>query len=536
MIAYILIISILFFISGYIFYGRYLEKKLDVSRGNKTPAHTMNDGIDYCPANKFVLFGHHFSSIAGAGPIVGPIAAALIFGWLPALLWILIGSVFIGGVHDFASLVASIKHKAKSISELAKEYISGRAYKLFLAFTWLALIYVLTVFIDLTVNTFTMNGGVASSSVIYIFLAVAFGLCLYRLKIKLGVLTAAFVLMIFAGIFAGQKYPLVFVNGATIWRAVLLAYCFVASVLPVWMLLQPRDYLSSFLLYISVIVGVSGILMGSNTQTIEFPAFIAWHSEGAGGIFPMLFVMVACGAVSGFHSLVASGTTAKQLCYETDAKPVAYGGMLLEGVVAVIALSTVMLLTKRPDLTSKSPLSIYANGLGQFGSMLGLNRELCISFGMLTISTFMLTTLDTATRISRYILQEFLDLKEPRHRYMATAITLILPSLFIFLPMSDAGGNPVPSWKIIWPVFGATNQLLAALALLSISVWLKRRGKNIFFVAIPAVFMLIVTSWAVVLLVVQYGFNVVGITAAVLLVLSFVLLLETIKIFRKTTA
>jgi len=539
MILFILVFSAILFVLAYLVYGRILEKRYDVDDNRATPSHTDYDGVDRVPASKAVLLGHHFSSIAGAGPIVGPIIAATAFGWLPALIWVILGSIFIGGVHDFSSLIASIRHKARSIAEIAKEYMSPTAYKLFLAFIWLTLVYVLTVFTDLTATTFVEDGGVATSSMLFMLLAVGFGLFVYRLKVSVLRSSLIFVPLVFFGVWLGQQIPLsadmipTFIGGnpAKTWDIVLIVYCFLASTLPVWILLQPRDYLSSYLLYSSVLGGFVGILFGG--FAMQYPAFSTWYVPQLGSLFPILFITVACGACSGFHSIVASGTSSKQLNKESDAKTVGYGAMLIEGIVAVIALSTVAVLIKGDPLTGKAPLIIYGTGMSKFLGVFGIPSQIGFSFGLLALSTFILTTLDTATRLSRYIFEEFFNLKGAGARYFSTAATLVLPAVFVLITLKDPQGNPLPAWKAIWPVFGATNQLLAGLALLVISVWLKKVGKKTAFVVIPMLFMVVMTVWALALLVSQFGFTTVGIISAALLLLAVLLIVEAVKAWQK---
>jgi carbon starvation protein len=541
MLSLILIIAFAFFFLAYFLYGRFLERRYDVDSSRPTPSHTDYDGIDRVPAHRAVLLGHHFSSIAGAGPIVGPILAASMFGWLPVLLWVVIGSIFIGGVHDFSALIASIRHKARSIAEIAKEYMSPLAYKLLLAFIWLSLIYVLTVFIDLTATTFVADGGVATSSIIFMALAVGFGVFVYRLKIPVLWSTLIFVPLVFVAIWVGQLIPIkpetvpVIIGNAPAktWDMFLIAYCFVASVTPVWILLQPRDYLSSFLLYASVVGGFFGILVGGilGKFSAEFPAFLAWSTPKGESLFPILFITVACGACSGFHSIVASGTSSKQIDKESDARLVGYGAMLIEGIVAVVALITVAIVATLPS--SFDPQQVYAAGMAKFLSIFHIPEKLGKSFGLLAISTFILTTLDTATRLSRYIFEEFFELKGKRWRYLSTAATLVLPSIFVLITLKDASGNPMPAWKVIWPVFGATNQLLAGLVLLVIAVWLKKTGKKAGFVLAPMAFMNVMTIWAIVLLLIQYKITIVGIIAAILLVMALILIIESVRTVSK---
>ncbi|RKY87437.1 carbon starvation protein A [candidate division KSB1 bacterium] len=535
-LAVILLVGVVLFLLAYLFYGRWLVKTYGLKKDNPTPSHALYDSIDYVPAKASVLLGHHFSSIAGAGPIVGPIIAAVAFGWLPTLSWIILGAIFIGGVHDFSALVASIRHQGRSIADIAKDYLSPHTRRLFLAFVWLTLVYVLIVFIDLTATTFKQNGGIATSAFLYILFALTFGFSLYRLNMHLTIATVLFVALVFLGIFIGQRFPLkaeflpsLFGDVKKTWSIVLIGYCLIASIMPVWILLQPRDYLCSYLLYVSVIVGFVGLLFGG--YAINYPSFTYFHSPELGTLFPILFITVACGAISGFHSLVASGTSSKQIDKENHARPIGYGGMLIEGLVALIALSTVVMVTKGNPVLKQSPLQIYAAGMGRFFEVFGLSAKLGQSFGLLALSTFLLTTLDTATRIARYVFQEFFAIQQKNFRYLATVATLVLPVIFALITLHDSAGNPIPAWKIIWPVFGATNQLLAALTLLIIFVWLNRLKKKTLFISLPMVFMLIVTLTALFMLILRFQFTIVGIVALILFILALFLIYETIGVF-----
>jgi carbon starvation protein len=539
MLALLILAVTVLFLLAYVVYGGFLVKRYEIDENRLTPSHTDYDNVDRVPAHRAVLLGHHFSSIAGAGPIVGPVIAALAFGWAPVLGWIVLGSIFIGGVHDFSALVASVRHKARSIAEVAKEYMSPLAWKLLLVFIWFSLIYVISVFADLTAASFVENGGVATSSMLYIILAIGFGISIYRLKVGILPASLIFVPLVFFSIWLGQQIPIQAetVNNVVgwdpkrVWSILLIIYCFLASTLPVWFLLQPRDYLSSFLLYGSVVGGFVGILFGG--LQISFPAFKAWNSAELGTLFPMLFITVACGACSGFHSLVASGTSSKQIDKESDAKLIGYGAMLVEGLVAFIALATVIMLAKDEPLTTKVPLVIYGEGMGRFLSVFGASHAFGVSFGLLALSTFVLTTLDTATRLGRYVFEEFFGLKGGPLRYLSTLGTLVLPAFLVLITLKDQAGNAIPAWKAIWPVFGATNQLLAGLVLLVVAVWLKKTSKKTGFVLGPMFFMNVMTVWALVLLLLRYRFSVVGIIAAVLLLLAIILIIEACRTIKK---
>jgi len=415
MAVLLFIIAIIVFALAYVVYGSFLKNKVfGLNNKNKTPAHELNDGVDYVPAPAPVLLGHHFSSIAGAGPIVGPITAASSWGWLPAYLWVLIGNIFIGGVHDMSSLVASIRNKAKSIAEIGSAYLSKRAGFLFKLFIWLALLYVVAVFINVAQITFNakvpmiangkveyldIGGGVATSAVLYIILAILFGFAVYHLKKSLKLTTFLFVIFVYASVFIGQSFPIHL--PPNVWNVILIIYVAVASVTPVWILLQPRDYLSSFLLYGAVIMAGFGILISFGKIETHIPAFLGFNSD-IGPLFPLLFVVIACGSISGFHSLVGSGTTSKQLDKETDALPVGYGAMLMEGIVAVMSIIFVLSLSNVEfKVLKKNVAAIYGTGIGKFMSFLGIPETFGIAFGMLALSSFVLTSTDTGTRLAR---------------------------------------------------------------------------------------------------------------------------------------
>lgn len=552
MIVVLLLASIAVFAAAYRLYGGWLSARLGLDDRRAVPAEAMRDGVDFVPTPAPVVLGHHFSSIAGAGPVVGPILAGLFFGWVPAVLWIVLGSIFVGGVHDMASLVGSIRHRARSVAELARAYMSPLAFKLCLAFIWLALVYVVVVFADLTAATFQdaefNGGGVAISSGLFIVLALVFGIVSVRSKLPIAITTAVFLPLVALAIWVGDAsaipegvVPALFGSERNTWNLVLLGYAFLASITPVWILLQPRDYLSSFLLYFAVVGGAAGILIGGLSGGFEtgWPAFVSpamVREVGAtplGPLFPILFITVACGACSGFHSIVASGTTAKQLRCESDARRVGYGAMLIEGLVAVLALACVMRLPWGGEALGMQPLQVYAAGMGAFLSRIGVPAEMGAHFGLLALSTFLLTTLDTCTRLGRYVFQEFFELGNGVGvRAAATVATLALPALLLSITLTDAAGNPVPAWRAIWPVFGATNQLLAGLALLTATVWLKRTGRAFIFVAVPMTFMIATTMTALWMLVGENGFTLVGSIAVFLFLLGSLLVVEAVRALR----
>lgn len=536
MIASIVLAGLAILAAGYFVYGRLVEGWLGLDPQRPTPAQTLADGVDYMPTSPAVLMGHHFSSIAGAGPIVGPVIAAAAFGWLPAVVWIVLGSILIGGVQDFAALAASLRHQARSVAEIAREEISPLARLLFLVFVWLALVYVIVVFVDLTSATFTHDPGVASASLMYILMAVALGLLVYRAGVRLSRASAIFVPLVFVAIGVGQVWPLSLplADPAPAWNLILLSYCLIASVLPVWLLLQPRDYLSSFLLYACLGGGVLGIVLGGGAldpEVAPLPAFAGWSDPNLGLLFPAMFITIACGACSGFHSIVASGTTAKQLASEAHARPVAYGGMLLEGVLALLSVSAVVLVGTRAA-AGMAPTVVFSQGLGRILAAVGLPEAVGAHFAALAISTFLLTTLDTCTRLARYVLEELLSLPRGRKApaLLATLATLALPALLTQITLHLPDGTPAPAWKVIWPVFGATNQLLGALAMLAITIWLRNRGRRHAFVAVPMLLMFGVTLVALAQLAWRYTpLTLIGAIAAALFVLALILASEAIR-------
>lgn len=530
----IALIVIALFSIAYRLYGRFLRQEFKLDNRQPTPACVVNDGVDYVPTRLPILLAQHFSSIAAAGPIVGPILAGLWFGWLPALLWIIFGNIFIGAMHDFANLTASLRHKARSIAEVVKENMSQRAYLLFLLFIWLSLVYVIVAFTDLTASTFVSaeyGAGVASSSFLYLLLSIFLGLALTRWQWPLGRATAVALPLLLLIIWGGQAIPLslptwLFSNPAKGWDVIILIYCFFASILPLWVLLQPRGYLGGYFLYAALAVGLIGLLFGG--YTAEYPAFIGFYSAKGAPLFPILFITVACGACSGFHGLVCSGTTSKQLAKEEDAAPVGYGGMLLEGLVAVIALATVMMFPAGDAALKKGPTEIYAAGLARFATLLGVPMEVAMSFGLLAFATFVYDTLDVATRLGRYILQELTGWEGSAGRIGATLATLALP-LFFLMTTEEA------AYLKFWSIFGASNQLLAALSLLGISVWLIKTGKNPLYALLPMFFILTMTLWSLGLFVAPwlrrwtegpFQFDAIPIVALILMAITLLLLIE----------
>ena len=490
--------------AGYRLYGRRVARHFRLDDARATPAHTRADGVDYVATPPFYLFAQHLSAIAAAGPIVGPILACQSFGWGPCLVWIGLGVVFIGAVHDFASLVASVRHEGTSVAEIAKHRLGTPAGRAMLAFIWIALVYVIVAFVDITASSFVSGseelagtsasfnpgGAVAAASVSYLLLAVAMGVVVRFLRPPLWLSTAVFVPATFGVVWLGTQASGALVLGHQTWSLAILAYCCVASVLPVWALLQPRGYLGGFVLYVALALGVFGVLFGG--YEIEQPAFKAWDAGKAGTLFPFLFVTIACGACSGFHGLVCSGTTSKQIGRESHTRLVGYGAMLAEAFVALIALVTVMIVAD-PALKGLPPGQVYGNGIGAFLTLIvgEGGAVFARTFGAMVLSTFIFDTIDVATRLGRYILQELFGWKGVAGAVAATVAT-VAPAAF-FLTFGAEG-----SYRIFWPLFGASNQLLAALTLIAIAVWLRQEGRPVAFVLVPLGFLLVVTLAALV--------------------------------------
>ena len=507
----LLVICSVCLLAGYVFYGRYLCKKWGVGEIDQpTPAHTMEDGVDYVPAPAPVLMGHHFSSIAGAGPITGPISAvAAGFGWGACALWIVIGGIFFGGVHDFGALFASVRHGGKSIGEIISANMSKRAKRLFIIFSYLTLILVVAAFASIVAGTFAAtfvdgavdlaaseaNARVAMVSLLFIVIAIVFGFAVYRRNVPMSTASVIGVLAIVAIIAVGMNFHPIYLSSKT-WMWIVGIYITVASVAPVWILLQPRDYLSSFLLYAMLALAVIAVLMG-NPSMSSLPVLNTPNNPTP--VFPVLFTTIACGAISGFHSLVSSGTTSKQLDKETDAKPIAYGGMLLECVLAILTLCATAYAysLKGTEFELTGATAIFGGGIaGMIDPSRGSLYNILYTLLVLTYSAFCLTSLDTATRLARFMFQEFwLDgtkgetpenvtgyKKVLANPYVATIITVVLGVML--------GLN---GYAKIWALFGSANQLLAALGLLAVATWLGNVGKDNKMFLIPMGFMLFVT-------------------------------------------
>ena len=505
-----MVIAIVVLGGGYLFYGRYLEKKWGIDPNAKTPAYELEDGVDYVPADTNIVFGHQFASIAGAGPINGPIQAA-IFGWLPVLLWILIGGVFFGAVQDFASMYASVKNKGRTIGYIIEEYIGKLGKKLFLLFCWLFCILVVAAFADVVAGTFngfvaddagivskvTANGAVATTSMLFIVEAVALGL----------------------------YFPMYLTRET--WHILIFIYILIASVAPVTMLLQPRDYLNSYLLIFMIAAAVVGVFVANPSCNLK--AFTSFNVDGS-YMFPILFVTIACGAVSGFHSLVSSGTASKQIKSEKNMLPVSYGAMIMESMLAVIALIAVASFADgeaaAQGLTTQP--QIFAGAIANFLEVIGLPHSLVFTLINLAVSAFALTSLDSVARVGRLSFQEFfidddtdmdhlpLYKKVATNKYFSTVITLVLAYLLAKVGYAE-----------IWPLFGSANQLLSVLALIACAVFLKKTKRQGAMLWIPMIFMMAVTFTALGMTICKLGgqFMTTGLSLGNTLQLIFAVLL-----------
>lgn len=555
-----MIIAIVVLGGAYLLYGRYLQKKWGIDPNAKTPAYEMEDGVDYEPADTNVVFGHQFASIAGAGPINGPIQAA-IFGWLPVLLWVLIGGVFFGAVQDFASMYASVKNKGRTIGYIIEEYIGKVGKKLFLLFCWLFCILVVAAFADVVAGTFNgfsvpetagqavqkiaANGSVATTSILFIFEAVGLGMILKYGKLHKWVNTAIAIVMLVAAVVIGLNCP-IYLTRET-WHILIFAYILVASVVPVWALLQPRDYLNSYLLIFMIVGAIVGVFVSN--PSCNLPAFTSFNVDGQ-YLFPILFVTIACGAVSGFHSLVSSGTASKQIKNEKNMLPVSFGAMLMESMLAVIALIAVASFATgeaaKQGLTTQP--QIFAGAIANFLTAVGLPYSLVFTLINLAVSAFALTSLDSVARVGRLSFQEFfLDegvtdenmtpfQKVVTNKYFATIITLVLAFLLAKVGYAE-----------IWPLFGSANQLLSVLALVACAVFLKKTKRQGWMLWVPMFFMMAVTFTALGMTIYKLGgaFLSTGLTlgntlqlvfAVLLLILGVIVAVQGVKkLFEKNT-
>ena len=499
----ILILSGVCLTAAYLFYGRYLAKKWGIDPHRKTPAHEFNDGMDYVPTRKAIVFGHHFATIAGAGPINGPIVAIMFgFGWVPVLLWILIGGILIGAVHDFAAMYASVKNKGRTIGYVIELYIGKTGKRLFMVFVWLFTILIIAAFADIAAETFNgytsegekiaANASVVTTSILFMVVAIAFGFYIRTKPQNMPLIIVANVLLALC-IVLGLWLPIF--GTKDFWLYFVFGYIFVAAVTPVWVLMQPRDFLNSFLLLGTMVSAIVGIFV--TNPTIEVASFAGFAVEFKGNVnylFPILFVTVACGAVSGFHALAASGTASKQIDNEQDMLPVSFGAMLIESMLAVIALIAVSAIAIGgiipSDTADKGPPAIFAEAVAGFLTGIGLPANIVYTLIALAISAFVLTTLDSVARIGRLAVQElFMTDEKPStlvkilsNKYFATTITLGPGYLLA-----------THGYQNIWSLFGSANQLLAALTLITCAVFLKKTERGGTMLYIPFGFMILVT-------------------------------------------
>ncbi len=540
--AVLLLIALGAFGLGYVVYSRFIERILGIDPERATPAHAKRDDVDYVPAHPTVLFGHHFAAIAGAGPIVGPVLAAQ-FGWLSVCLWVVLGCIFIGAAHDMISLFLSVRHGGESIGSVIGSVMGKTGKVLFLLFSWSALVLVVAVFSSQIADTFVADPAIASSSLLFIAEAIVFGICVYRLKMPVLWASLVFVPLMFAFVWIGNLIPLDLMklfslSKATthlVWCVVLLIYCFFASTCPVWVLLQPRDYLNAYLLYVMMALGIAGVFVAH--PVLRTDAFAGFNAEGLGGVaplLPILFVTVACGACSGFHSLVASGTSSKQLDNERSIRPIAYGGMLLEGVLAMIAVIGVAgTYASQSDYLAAiagpariSAVAMFASSVAGFAAKMGIPEKIANGFMLLSVSAFLMTTVDAGTRLARFSWQELMPEKAKplKNMYFGTALVCALAAGFLLGSESLRAS--------LWTLFASANQLLATLTLLTMTIWFMKNKKPFLLTGIPACFMFVVSSWALALKFtggISDGNFVMAATALFLLALGAVVVVLAIK-------
>ncbi|HQI04831.1 MAG TPA: carbon starvation CstA family protein [bacterium] len=537
---YILVFSALWLIIAYFWYGkRVLQKKLvEPLDENPCPSHASNDGVDFYPAPSLVLFGHHFSSIAGAGPIVGPIVAVTFFGWGPAVIWLLVAGVFVGAVHDYLSLIISVRHNGVSIPETAEKYVSKKARILFLIFVWLTIILVVAVFGNLAAKAMIAKPELVLPTFLIIPLAIVFGMInkngLLPLWANTAIALAGLIFLIWLGFQYPVNLPFDPKTAYAIWFTLLMIYGFVASVTPVWILLQPRDYISSWVLIIGVALAFAGIFVVSPEMNAPFIATV--YSESQGPIIPFLFIIIACGAVSGFHSLIASGTSSKQIDKESDALFVGFGGMLVETIIGIICViiagGAIVWGTESGQLQeifkSGGALAVYGTGFGKLTSFI-FGSDVGSVIGITIVKIFIMTTLDTSVRLSRFLTNEMIGgiLPKPLKNKFSYTIIPIIPAFI--LGVTD-------SWASIWPVFGAANQLVAALVFIILTSYLYSKGKPVKYTIYATVFMLLMTISALLWMVWKFFFAkpdfLLGTVSAILIILAIMMVIEGVKKIR----
>lgn len=501
----IVLIGIVALSAGYLLYGRWLAKKWGIDPKAKTPAYTHEDGQDYVPSSKFTVFSHQFSSIAGAGPVTGPILAS-VFGWVPVLLWLIIGGLFFGAVQDFGALYASVKNEGKSMGMIIEKYIGKTGRKLFMLFCWLFTLLVIAAFTDMVAGTFNgvgldsaetayANSAAASISMLFIVVAVIFGVIQKHVgKMNEWVKAVVAIALLVAMFAVGMKLPIY--TSKTAWIYIIMAYLFLASVLPMWLLMQPRDYMTTFMLLGMIIGAVVGVVVAH--PQMQLNAFNGFNVNGS-GLFPTLFVTIACGAVSGFHSLVSSGTSSKTVSNEKDMPMIGYGAMVVESLLGIVALVVVGAVAVGGTKPEGTPFAIFSSGVAGFLEKLGVPVQVATVFMTMCVSALALTSLDSVARIGRMSFQELFygESTDPKqmtpaqrvltNKYFATVITLFFGYLLTL------GG-----YSNVWPLFGSANQLLAAMVLIALAVFLKTTGRTGWTLYIPMFVMLAVTFTALV--------------------------------------
>ncbi len=497
----ILAFAIVVLFLGYRVYARWLEKTWGIDPNAKTPAQVLNDGQDYTPANRWSVFAHQFTSITGAGPVTGPIIAAM-FGWLPALLWMLIGSIFFGCVQDFSALYASVKSGGKSMGAIIEEHIGRTGRQLFLLFCWLFTILVIAAFCDIVANTFNgftatgeqivPNAAAASISMIYMVGAIMFGLYLKYRKPSSGEQLGVGIVLMVVMVWLGIEFP-IYADSET-WRYIVFAYLFAAAVVPMWLLKQPRDYLSMFLLIGMILGGVIGVFV--KNPDVNLPAFVGFEVKGL-DLFPMLFVTIACGAVSGFHSLVSSSTSSKMVANEQDMRLVGYGSMAVEAVLGVVSLIVVCAAASNGALPSGTPFQLFSSSIAGFMTeIFGMPTHIAACVMTMCVSALALTSVDAVARIGRMSLQELFT---PPANQEKTAVQKLFTNTVFATTLTLVLGFMLclAGYMSVWPLFGSANQLLAALVLTAVAVFMKATGRKGWMLYIPMGFMLLVTMTAI---------------------------------------
>ena len=521
--VWILILALVWFYLGYRFYGRFIEKRLKINDKNKTPASTRKENIDYSPATKPFLIGHHFASIAGAGPIIGPILAVSYFGWAPVVAWVLIGAFFIGAMHDYTSLIASVRNKGKSISVIAKNYLGSKTGWIFGLMIWLTLVLVITVFSASAADSIVQKPDLVIPLLVITFLAIILGIGVRKYKWNYKIASIVAIILIFFSVWIGNLFPvnLPFDNPILLrnaWITIIFAYAFIASTAPVWILLRPRDYLSSIQMVIILALGIIAFFIAR--PVINAPSYIS----GSGfPLWPILFITVACGAISGFHGLVSSGTTSKQLSKESHGKAVGYGGMLLEGLLAILVTVVVISGLKWgvgigtfQEALDKGWIVLFSTG---FGNIVGnvvpiLSVSVASLLGAFMVNQFILTSVDTSTRLGRFIISESLytKLKNP----VLTTLIILIPAWLLAV---------TNSYDIIWRLFGTSNQLIASITMITVAAFFVARKSHVKFIVIPALFVLITTLAALLYLTFRSGgyISMGNITLAIISIIMFIL-------------